>query len=324
MFARCVIFVGLLVGSGASAWALTAPKPGGVARPFGLILQAPFPCGTKFMVTTNYGLSTRLNDPGYANDYYALNFVRDEVGGGFGKPVVAVAAGTVRYADWAKNGWKGYGYLVIVEHDFKDGHSYSSAYGLLNSIAVKTGQKLTAGQTLGTLGKSGEEKLDFYKNPSLHFAMYRDSQVGSGGPYGGASMVPEPLGGAQDLAENVKAVASCATLPDGGVKLDGTVTEAGMPPKDGGVGEALPARDQGPVGDGGGSGDGRSTDASATEGGGPARQDGAAPPPLANGEAPASCAALPGATAGRGLGLLAALGLVALCARLAGGRRRRR
>src|SRR6185369_16828791 len=59
----------------------------------------------------------------------------------------AVAAGTVRYADW----FKGYRKLVILDH----GQGYYSLYAQASELSVSEGQKVVAGQVLGSVGDTG-------------------------------------------------------------------------------------------------------------------------------------------------------------------------
>jgi len=55
---------------------------------------------------------------------------------------------------------KGYGNLILVKH----GGGYLTAYGHLGKIMVKKGDVLKKGQTLGTVGTSGQ-----VSSPQLHF-----------------------------------------------------------------------------------------------------------------------------------------------------------
>jgi murein DD-endopeptidase MepM/ murein hydrolase activator NlpD len=73
-------------------------------------------------------------------------------------PVEASNDGTVVYADYLGI----YGNCVIVDH----GLGLQSLYGHLSSIDVQKGQKVTAGQTLGTTGQTGLAGGDH-----LHFSL---------------------------------------------------------------------------------------------------------------------------------------------------------
>jgi murein DD-endopeptidase MepM/ murein hydrolase activator NlpD len=84
-----------------------------------------------------------------------------------GTPVHATAAGTVIAAGpIAENGGR-YGNTVIIDHGGEQ-----SLYAHLNSVAVVPGQRLTAGQRIGTVGASG-----FATGPHLHLEMRRDGKI---------------------------------------------------------------------------------------------------------------------------------------------------
>ena len=74
-----------------------------------------------------------------------------------GTPIHAAAAGTVTYAG---NELKGYGNLVLIQHD--DG--YVTAYAHAESIAVSRGDHVDKGQVIGLAGATGD-----VDRPQLHF-----------------------------------------------------------------------------------------------------------------------------------------------------------
>jgi murein DD-endopeptidase MepM/ murein hydrolase activator NlpD len=78
-----------------------------------------------------------------------------------GAPIRVVAAGTVLYSD--PHG--GYGRYIVVLH--KDG--YSSHYGHCQEIKVRPGQKVTAGEIIGSVGNSG-----ISTGPHLHFEIRKN------------------------------------------------------------------------------------------------------------------------------------------------------
>jgi murein hydrolase activator len=80
-----------------------------------------------------------------------------------GEPVHAVYDGTVAYAD----PFSGFGNLVIVDHGDK---SYS-LYGHLGSVAVKKGDHVDGGSTVGLAGRSPSG------NPSLYFELRIDGKA---------------------------------------------------------------------------------------------------------------------------------------------------
>ena len=73
-----------------------------------------------------------------------------------GNNVRAVAAGRVAYADWLR----GYGLLLIIDH----GDGYMSLYGHNESLFKETGDWVSAGDVIASVGKSGGRKLS-----SLYF-----------------------------------------------------------------------------------------------------------------------------------------------------------
>lgn len=83
-----------------------------------------------------------------------------DIGGSFGDPVRAAAAGKVVYSGSAL---KGYGELVIIKHD----DLHLSAYGYNRKRLVAEGAQVAAGQPIAELGMGPEQK------PMLHFEVRR-------------------------------------------------------------------------------------------------------------------------------------------------------
>ncbi|MCA9493987.1 MAG: peptidoglycan DD-metalloendopeptidase family protein [Myxococcales bacterium] len=194
----------------ATAHALTPPIAGAVPLPPDAELSLPFPDGTPIVVTCAYGpdcsgFHSGTDSPTGANDHYALDLVRDEVGGGDGLPVVAAAAGEVVMAQWATGGWSSYGRVVLIEHDFGDGHHYQTLYAHLSAIDVGVGQEVSAKDTIGRMGGSGDMSEHAFASHT-HFAVYRDASW-AGGPYGGQSTLPEAIDGYEDLQDGAHLVA---------------------------------------------------------------------------------------------------------------------
>ena len=77
--------------------------------------------------------------------------------------VVASAPGVIVYAG---DGLRSYGNLIIIKHN----DEYLSAYGYLQKINVKEGQKVKQGQLIATLG------LDRAQKALLHFEIRRDGR----------------------------------------------------------------------------------------------------------------------------------------------------
>jgi murein DD-endopeptidase MepM/ murein hydrolase activator NlpD len=83
-----------------------------------------------------------------------------------GTTVKSVAAGEV-----VSSGWGGsFGYQVVVRHT--DGRY--SQYAHLSAIAVKSGQKVSAGQRIGRSGSTGNST-----GPHLHFEVRTGPRFGS-------------------------------------------------------------------------------------------------------------------------------------------------
>jgi tape measure domain-containing protein len=87
-----------------------------------------------------------------------------DIGAGFGTPIGAAGAGTVIFAGW--NG--GYGNMVEIDH----GNGLTSLYAHMESIATSLGQTVSAGQTIGYVGSTGNST-----GAHLHFGLYQDGQA---------------------------------------------------------------------------------------------------------------------------------------------------
>jgi lipoprotein NlpD len=85
------------------------------------------------------------------------------IGGRYGAPVQAAAAGRVVYAG---DGLSGYGKLIIVKHN----DTYLSAYGHNASLLVREGETIEKGQRIATMGEGpGRE-------PRLHFEIRKNGK----------------------------------------------------------------------------------------------------------------------------------------------------
>ncbi len=79
----------------------------------------------------------------------------------YGTPIRAVGDGTVVFAGW--NG--AYGQMVKIRHN----STYQTNYGHMSKIAVKYGQTVTQGQTIGYVGSTG-----LSTGPHLHYEMVKN------------------------------------------------------------------------------------------------------------------------------------------------------
>lgn len=87
----------------------------------------------------------------------------DIAGGGiYGAKIVAADSGRVIMAGWGNygTGYGGYGNVVAIDH----GGGYSTLYGHMSSVAVRTGQQVTKGQLIGYVGSTGDST-----GPHCHF-----------------------------------------------------------------------------------------------------------------------------------------------------------
>jgi murein DD-endopeptidase MepM/ murein hydrolase activator NlpD len=79
-----------------------------------------------------------------------------DIGAKYGTPARAAAAGTVVVADYVS----GYGTTIVIDH----GGGLATLYGHLSRLGVRVGSVVTAGQTIGAVGNSGNST-----GPHLHF-----------------------------------------------------------------------------------------------------------------------------------------------------------
>ena len=86
-----------------------------------------------------------------------------KIAGRAGQDVVAAASGRVVYSG---NGLSRYGNLLIIKHN----DVYLSAYAHNNSLLVKEGDNVRAGQKIATLGRTGTQR------DQLHFEIRRNGQ----------------------------------------------------------------------------------------------------------------------------------------------------
>ncbi|KPI32457.1 Peptidase M23, partial [Actinobacteria bacterium OV450] len=143
----------------AAAAAAAARKSATVKSAAGTVSAAGFvaPVGST-------GISTQYKTPGamWSSGYHTgVDFVASS-----GTTVRAVGAGTVVSAGWGG----AYGNEVVIRH--ADG-KYSQ-YGHLSQLSVSAGQSVTAGQTIGLSGSTGNST-----GPHLHFEIRTGPSYGS-------------------------------------------------------------------------------------------------------------------------------------------------
>jgi lipoprotein NlpD len=86
-----------------------------------------------------------------------------DIAGKAGQPIVAAADGKIVYAG---SGLRGYGKLIIIEHNKK----YLSAYAHNRQLKVTEGDRVAQGQPIAEMGKTGTSRT------MLHFEIRRDGQ----------------------------------------------------------------------------------------------------------------------------------------------------
>ncbi len=101
-------------------------------------------------ITSEYGWRTH---PIYGDARYHSGM---DIGGDYGDPIVAAAAGIVTYSGWIS----GYGYAVIIDH----GGGISTLYGHNEALAVAEGQTVAQGQVIAYCGSTGNST-----GPHCHF-----------------------------------------------------------------------------------------------------------------------------------------------------------
>jgi septal ring factor EnvC (AmiA/AmiB activator) len=91
--------------------------------------------------------------------FHTVTFNRGiEIAAPEGRDIVAVADGTVIYADW----FKGYGQLIILDHS----GGYFSLYAHASEILVRPGDDTARGQVIGKVGDTGS-----LEGPQLYFEL---------------------------------------------------------------------------------------------------------------------------------------------------------
>lgn len=97
---------------------------------------------------------------GALTSYYGMRWGRMhrgiDLGASYGSPIYAAGAGVVSFA--GPQG--GYGRLVTIRHD----GGWTTAYGHMSRIVVRSGQKVSAGQIIAYVGSAGHST-----GPHLHF-----------------------------------------------------------------------------------------------------------------------------------------------------------
>ncbi|MET9542686.1 transglycosylase family protein [Streptomyces sp. NPDC006553] len=134
-----------------------APRPAAKPRP-------PAAAEDRYSAPVSADIGTRYGKPGssWSSGYHTgVDFPVPT-----GTSVKAVAGGRIVSAGWGG----AYGYQIVLRHD--DGRY--SQYAHLSALAVREGQRVTAGQRIGRSGSTGNSS-----GPHLHFEVRTGPEYGS-------------------------------------------------------------------------------------------------------------------------------------------------
>ncbi len=110
-------------------------------------------------VTTGYGVRRYYNGV-FAQDYFHRGI---DYAGPTGSSVLAAARGRVALVGWERQGFEIHGNTIGLDH----GQGVVSIYIHLRDIRVKPGDRVEAGQLIGTVGNTGAST-----GPHLHWGLY--------------------------------------------------------------------------------------------------------------------------------------------------------
>jgi murein DD-endopeptidase MepM/ murein hydrolase activator NlpD len=110
-----------------------------------------WPAVSHYTITQRFGCTGWYGEPRWGRCAHYHDGL--DIGGPRGVPVVAAASGTVIYAGWRKRGTDGAagGIVVWISH----GGTLYTTYNHLSAATVKIGQRVTAGQRVGSIGATG-------------------------------------------------------------------------------------------------------------------------------------------------------------------------
>lgn len=133
------------------------------------VVQQPAPtppvssAGSPGGVRTAAGITWQRPTAGNIIAHYSNSNKGVDIAGTSGQAVVSAADGKVVYAG---NGLRGYGNLVIVQHN----STYLTAYGHNQALLVKEGEVVKRGQTIARMGNTDTDRV------KLHFEVRQDGK----------------------------------------------------------------------------------------------------------------------------------------------------
>jgi murein DD-endopeptidase MepM/ murein hydrolase activator NlpD len=135
-------------------------SPAPIAKP-AIDLQSPFAQRTNILL--GYGWKLRsATDSSQVALHSGIDLAADP-----GTAVLAAGAGTIAFVGPKDS----YGQLVVINH----AQGYQTRYAQLASIQVTLGQTVTVGQTIGTVGQTGQPSSP---EAHLHFELRSNSPLG--------------------------------------------------------------------------------------------------------------------------------------------------
>lgn len=123
---------------------VTPPSRSGEGVPRIAVSSHQFVWPARGMLTSRYGWRRRRHHSGI------------DIGADRGAPIVAARNGVIVFAGW----YHAYGRTVIIDH----GNGWTTLYGHASSLAVRSGQSVSAGQLIARVGCTGR-----CTGPHLHF-----------------------------------------------------------------------------------------------------------------------------------------------------------
>ena len=141
----------LLLVPGADTPPLPVKQPA-VPPPPNWLGKLIWPAYNHYRITQPFGCTGWPGEPRWGTCRHFHDGL--DIGGPTGVPVLAAAAGTVIYAGWRKKGTDGAagGIVVWISHG---GGTLYTTYNHLSAVTVKIGQRVTAGQRVGSIGETG-------------------------------------------------------------------------------------------------------------------------------------------------------------------------
>ena len=101
----------------------------------------------------------------YISQYFWSGHHAIDIASSLGTPVIAAVGGTVVYAGWKYAGQAGYGGGLVIW--VMEGDKLYTTYNHLSATTVRSGQRISPGQRIGSIGATGDAT-----GPHLHFEVW--------------------------------------------------------------------------------------------------------------------------------------------------------